>query len=390
VNDVDDLDDLERELGPTLRDVLGRVAAEITYARPPISPWASSDDPGSGPAEDRVVMVELESSTGAAAARERRRPRVGVAAVLCAAAVIVVAVVVVLAPLDRDRADDQQAKAVAESFMTAWARGDSTAVAALLAPDGFFDAWTAETLPALDDWYQAIGWQYHEEGCDVMSPDRVWCDYTVDNDLTRAFGRDPVPGSLVLIIDGQTVTSVRDDLTIGAYRNIWTAFSDWVQAHHPEDVDRMYSLAAGYPRVDPASIGLWEQYTGEFIESGAAYIARARAICAAAHEDYDRLVADSAGSEAAEAEAALGVLFETLAELQTLPPPTAVQAPFDLGFSLIQQLIDALHRSITPGPTTPTSPDAPRSPADGNFTDLLTPIAHLQIGLEPCAINPMS
>ena len=66
------------------------------------------------------------------------------------------------------------------------------------------------------------------------------------------------------------------------------AFIDWVRAHHPDDVDRMYTFAASYALVDPTSIGLWARHAGEFVESGDAYIARASAICAAAHESVRR------------------------------------------------------------------------------------------------------
>ena len=171
--------------------------------------------------------------------------------------------------------------------MKAWVRGDGDAVAALMSPDGSFDAWTAETLPALDDWYRAMGWQYRDDGCEVMSPERVSCEYTVENDLTRAFGRGPVAGSLFVDIEGGAVSSVIDDFNIAAYEDIWKAFADWVRTNHPDDVDRMYAFAAGYALVDPISIALWSRHAGEFVESGGAYLARASAICTAAHERYD-------------------------------------------------------------------------------------------------------
>ena len=135
MNDVDDLDDLEREVGPTLRVALRRLAGEITDDTPATSPWASDDDLVSQPVEDGVIMVELGHSTRAPTARQRRRPRLNAATIVAAAAVIVVAVVVALSPLDHDTAADQRAAAVAESFMEAWVRGDSQAVAALLSPD---------------------------------------------------------------------------------------------------------------------------------------------------------------------------------------------------------------------------------------------------------------
>ncbi len=270
--------------------------------------------------------------------------------------------------------------------MAAWVRGDGDAVAALMSPDGAFDAWTAETLPALDDWYRAVGWQYRVEGCEVMSGERVWCDYTVENDLTRAFGVAPVAGSFVLVVDAGTVTSVRDDITIGAYRDIWKAFIDWVREHHPDDVDRMYTAGTSYARADLMSIGLWERHSAEFVASGDAYIARARAICTAAHDSYDGLVSATAQGEAVDTETAARILEEAVVELRVLPPPAIVDATFAAGYTQLDQLVDWLRRSAEP--TTATAVDTPTSTDDQDLTNLLNGIAHRQIGLERCAFNP--
>jgi hypothetical protein len=383
VSDVDDLDDLEHEFGPSLRVALRRIAAEITEHEPTTSASASARrlDTGSPKAPDGVTMSDREGSTGTGTARERRQPRLRALAIAAAAVVVVVAVIAVtLSPFDHDKPADKRADAVAESFMKAWVGGDGGAIAALLSPNGFFDGWTPATLPELPEWYQAMGWQYQDKGCEVMSSGRVWCDYTVENDLTRAFGKEPVTGSFVLIIDGGTVTSVRDDLNIGAYRDIWTAFSDWVKLHHAGDVDRMYTLAGGYARVDPISVALWKRYASEFVESGDAYVARARAICTAAHAKYDGLVAPGAPNEGSAPEAAAGVLAEALAQLQALPPPATVRGSFEVGFSLIDQLAEASRRLPV---------DAPPSSADDALRSPLAQIPHLEIGLERCAINPL-
>jgi len=377
VNGVDDLDALERELGPSLRVALRRIAAEITVDGPTSSAWTSDQDPASRSAVDNVILVDLESSTRASSPRERRRPRVVAAAVLSAAVVVAIATLALIG-LDRDDPSDRTAETVADSFMKGWVGGDGQAVAALLSPGGAVDAWTAESLPALHDWYRAIGGRYQDDGCEVMSRGRVWCDYTVENDLTRAFGREPAAGSFVLVIDGEAVTSV-SDLGVGAYRDIWTAFGDWVREHHPDDLDRMFTFAAGDPRVDPISIDLWGRYTREFVDSGDAYMARARAICTEAHDRYDGLVAASTPTEETKSEVAARVLEEALAELHVVPPPPAVQAPFDRGFSLIQQLVDSLRGS---------TPAGPPSAAGGDLITPLAGLAHGQIGLERCAIDP--
>ncbi len=388
MNDGDDLDALERELGPSLRVALRRIAAEITSDRPTASGATDHHRPAQT-VLDGVVTVDLERSSPASPTRQRGRPWLGAAAAVSAAAAVVLAIAAVVLPrLDNDKPADEAAQAVAESFMAGWVGGDGDAVAALLAPDAFFDAWTAQTLPALDDWYRAVGWDYRNEGCEVISAGRVWCDYTVENDLTRAFDHEPIAGSFALVIDGGAVTSVRDDVNTGAYRDIWTAFAEWVRERHPDDVDDMYTFAAGYPRVDPVSIALWTNYSREFVDSGAAYIARARTVCTDAHKRYDDLVAASAPTEEAKSEAAARVLETALVELQSVPPPAAVQASVDRGSSLIRQLIDAFGESGPSGaPPAPTAGARP-SPSRSDVVEVLTSLAHAQIGLERCAIDP--
>ncbi len=390
MNDVDDLDDLERELGPSLRVALRRTAAEITDDGSTTSPWASDHDPVSRPLEEGVTVVDLETRSWGEPAPERRRPRLVAAIILAAAAVVVAIAVVAVSRRDDAKPADRPVGAIAEAFMEAWVRGDGDAVAASISPDGFVDAWTPETLPALHDWYRAVGWQYQDDGCEVMSPERVLCNYSAQNDLTRAFGSGPLAGSFVLDIDGGgTVESAIGDFNIAAYKDIWDGFINWVREHHPDDFDRMYTTAASYARVDPISIGLWERHTGEFVESGGAYIARARAICTAAHERYDGLEAASAQSGVVDSEAAAGILEDALVELRVLPSPAVVQERFDLGYTLVEQLVDSLRGLAAAGPAPVTTGNAPPSPADGDLTVLLNNIAHLQLGLERCAFNPL-
>lgn len=83
------------------------------------------------------------------------------------------------------------------------------------------------------------------------------------------------------------------------------------------------------------------------------------------------------------------VLEAALADMHAILPPPAVQASFDLGFSLLQELVDALHR-LTTGPAPVTTAGDPPAPENGDVIDLLTALAHAHIGLERCAINPLA
>jgi hypothetical protein len=293
--------------------------------------------------------------------------------IAAAAAVVVVAVVVALSSLGRRDTAADRTKAVGDSFMNAWVDGDTARLAAVLAPDAVFDGWTPETLPALGDWFQALGWNYHNEGCRALAADKVWCAYTVENVLTRAFGEGSVASSFVLTVDGDTVASVADNLNVGPYRDIAIAFGNWVNAQHASDISQMYTIGVGYPRVDPIATGLWKTYSRLFIDSGDAYVARARLICDAAHAKYDELVANAEGTQAKSA-AAAQVLSDALAELESLGPPAPVKTSVDVGYSIIGQLVDAYGGSSGAGSVT--------------VTDVLANLPHTEVGLERCAIDP--
>ena len=388
MNDFDELDELERDLGPLLRVALRRTAAQVTATGTTTSPPTSDHDPVSPPVQDRVTMIDLETSPRAEPAPPRRRPWLIVAAIAAAAVVVVVVTVTALLRRNNTEPADQPVEPAAQAFMDAWVRGDGNAVAALIAPDGSVDRWAAQTLPALHDWLRAVGWHYQDEGCEVISPLRVSCDYRFQNDLTNAFGSEPMTGSFVLTIDGSVVTDVTDELDTAAFNDIWDAFSGWVRANHPDDFDRMYTLSARDPLVDSMSTGLWERHIHEFIESGAAYIARADAICTAAHERYDGLVAASAGGETANSQAAADIIDEALAELRAIPPPEASQARFEYGYRLLEQLADTLRPSATATPPTPIDAPPPTPEADADLANLLHSIEYLELGLGTCAINP--
>jgi hypothetical protein len=384
VNDVDDLDGLERELGPGLRVALGRAAAEISDDGRTTSPWASLD------ARDGVAIVDLESSSQATTGRERRRRRPVIAWIVSAAvAVVVVALaVVVLSRLDAGKPADEPIEAVADSFMTAWVRGDGEGVAALMSADGSVGVWSAEMLPALHDWFRAVGAQYHDDGCEVTSPATVSCRYSLQNDLTRAVGVAPVAGTFVLVVDDGVVASVADRIDTATYHDIWAAFVQWVRTKHPADLDRMFASDASYPLVDQVSIGLWAGYVAQFSGSDAAYIARADAICTAAHNSFQDLVAASPENGTVSTDAAARIVEEALATLRAVPPPKDAQARFDVGYALLEQLVDAFRQLAANRPAPATGPDStPSPPSPGDLANLLHQIDYLQIGLTGCAVN---
>ena len=181
------------------------------------------------------------------------------------------------------------------------------------------------------------------------------------------------------------VSGVVDDLNVAAYEDIWQAFADWVRTNHPDDVDRMYAFAAGHALVDPISIALWSRHAGEFVESGGAYLARARAICTTAHETYD-IAAGEAESQAADS-AWRPTPWRT--------PRGVAVAPRTRGRSrTVRSWLHgprALGRLVAPVGGGHGSHDGRQRPSlfRSDLTNLLNQVAHLQIGLERCAINPL-
>ena len=96
-----------------------------------------------------------------------------------------------------------------------------------------------------------------------------------------------------------------------------------------EDVDR-----SEWTRSDE-SVRLWEQHTREYAAAGAAYIARAEAICTAAHDRLEAMFGPPPqpgpfGSDAWQAYFAMSarVLEVVLPELRAVPPPEAFLEEF--------------------------------------------------------------
>jgi hypothetical protein len=116
-----------------------------------------------------------------------------------------------------------------------------------------------------------------------------------------------------------------------------------VSLAHPEDAAVMYvdETHTG-ARLTDESIPLWALHTGEYAGSGRSYIARADAICGAAHQR----VREEGGPEFY-SESWGRILDEALTELRAVPPPEAVRARFDEAYALVEQLADAMMNSDT-------------------------------------------
>jgi hypothetical protein len=172
-------------------------------------------------------------------------------------------------PLLAQRVDEYVAEGTTtletgEAFMDAWVAGDGDAVAALFAADGKWEVLDAEQLPALHDWYRALGGSFQSEGC-ALRRLYVQCDSTFESDLTRFLGAEPVANLFVFYIEDGAITRVNDP-SVGRVDEVWEAFHEWVTTNHPDDVELMYSADGDLPVLDATSIELWERYVDEFVD----------------------------------------------------------------------------------------------------------------------------
>ena len=278
----------------------------------------------------------------------------------------------------------------AEAMMAAWVEGDGEAVATTFAADGTWEGFAVATLPALHDWYRAVGWEHHNEVC-ALRPTlgNIGCSYTFENDLTRFLGDGPLGGSFALdIADGEVTTAT--NRYNPRHDDNWQTFHQWVEDNHPDDIEQMYTADTSFALWDPTSIELWARYVDDFVASADGYIARAESICAAAHARLNDEL-ESAGIELdaspeddgsglqliphdeedlqAYEEAARRVEREVLVELRAVAPPEAVRDEFDHAYDLLDQFAEA-------EPTTNTEPAELRNQVDG-----------LGLGLQHCTFS---
>ena len=156
--------------------------------------------------------------------------------------------------------------AVAEAFMQAWVAGDGEALVDMFAEDGTFEGWLVgpDQLPALHDFFRALGWTFSDADCRSASDSReIQCNYTGQDDLLTALGRGPATGSLLLEISDGKITRLVDQLNFDTYIPTWDTFFYWLQANHADDIAVMFYPDQFNPRLDPAAIALWERYTDD-------------------------------------------------------------------------------------------------------------------------------
>jgi len=180
--------------------------------------------------------------------------------------------------------------AVGTAFMDAFSSGDSDDALSHVV-EGWIWRDLSESLAMLRnemEWMRGVDWNVEAEECTVTlaDPANTWVACTVVNDTAwgRALGVGPYIGEYRFRINkGEHVPGILD-LAEPAISHIedefpWTTFNDevmgpfisWLEANHPEDVERMFRPAdpesgrPAVPWVTPEVRDLWQQYTGEFV-----------------------------------------------------------------------------------------------------------------------------
>jgi hypothetical protein len=329
---------------------------------------------------DVLDLIEPVLPVEGPAGSERPRRRRPLLAALTVAAIV--AGVVLLATRDETHVvsappPDATGLEVSESFIAAWVGGDGEAAARLFNADGIYGTGVTDLdqLPALHDWYRAVGWEFQAIGCRteaVTTPvmeEVVDCSFTAENDMARALDWSPVQDGFRIVVDGPGIQHAGERYGFDAYRDLWFTFKDWVAATHPDDLGRMFLHPEGqrppvrnlimpspfealnaYPLLDAESIGLWDSHTDEFVTSPEAvaaareelrlarYVSAAVAICTEADDAFTGEVAglrqsqtetsqqlfdgfSDLDAEAAWHEAAARHADDAMARLAALPVP---------------------------------------------------------------------
>jgi hypothetical protein len=204
-------------------------------------------------------------------------------------------------------------------------------------------------LPALHHWFRATGWQFRAEPCRLVRPvgtetpdvANVVCNYSYENDLTRAVGRPPVTERFVFDVSGDKVWTISGGM-FDVDADIWQTFSEWVRSEHPDDFAAMYdaNTAPPNPRLDDASIALWERHVDEFVNSPEAHTPQSTAAPTRAQFGAKaRMICAAAALEAPLTTMRYGRASQNaMQQLRALPRPEEDAAEIDQLFSLLEEI----------------------------------------------------
>lgn len=214
---------------------------------------------------------------------------------------------------------------------------------------------TREEFRTLISLLEAQGYKQMLNSCEELNRPavgtRLRCRFDFHLIRSDEIGLGPFNGSYfdLTVRDGEIVQASTHWGTEEFSPQMWEPFATWVSAAYPDDAAVMYAdeTQTG-AQLTGESILLWEQHSRSYVAFGAsaAYVARAEAICTAAHS---RVLKE--GEPPYYSESWGRILDEALTELRTVPPPEAVRAQFDQAYALVEQFADEMLSGSVNDPT---------------------------------------
>jgi hypothetical protein len=268
-----------------------------------------------------------------------------------------------VAPPTPDEADAAQRRVAAEElatgFLDAYGAFDADRAASYLTADAIAQEWGSPEQFRLNiDYLEAIGYKQTilqsprprtavDGHCGLQGDSAAGvslrCAYDLHALRSDEIGLGPFGDNYwdLTVRDGKIVSASPGwaYLTNGFSDQMWEPFAAWVASEYPDDVVVMYTdRRQEMQRLNKESIQLWAQRSREYVDvaSDVSYIARAAAICTAAHAR----VLDEGEPRPFYNESWGRILDEALTELRALPPPEAVRAQFDQAYALVEQFAD--------------------------------------------------
>jgi hypothetical protein len=358
VNEFDDLDQLEREFGPSLRLALRHIAAEITDDRPTSSFGPNGDGPDYLDQLSRrsttVTMIDTEPSSTGPVTRHRW-PILAVAAAFVA--IVVGGVVFVI----RDDSSDPEIPAattvdpgamtaaeIAQGFVEAYGAFDVERAITYLADDaditGLIDGFTTDEVQGTVDELRLLtsllDAQSHRQTLDSCvessssaTDTSIHCTFEWQSLRSDELGFAPFDDGYfdLTVRDGAIVRASLGPPSVPFFVQVWTPFAEWINANHPEHAAVMYnSPDADGVRLTEEAFPFWEQDTQEYVQvvltRRAAYAAEVGAICATQATQLGELAAPAEGALdqlAAWNTAVAAILNQAHSDLTALDVPPA-------------------------------------------------------------------
>lgn len=163
---------------------------------------------------------------------------------------------------------------VGEQLVTALNTDDPDTIVQLVTdsadPISVFGATSRDDLVNLFGWINASDWRFEPQACEAREPNQVQCTVLQSNAWATAAGADPVEGTLSMNVENGQVVSLLY-LFDNSYGEHFADFYRFVLDRDRDNAAAMWATAGDgrtlWPTLTDESFELFEQYTGEYVES---------------------------------------------------------------------------------------------------------------------------